>query len=181
MMAGFPVSRSWGHLLTNGSFNQQAPPFPMALISFSRPFLQWIAQRLEQASEGMLTPGSNLFMHCEQGVAQKVQSALAGKLGYCVEVSHASIRPEAPDDPNNRFANMEVEVTFARSLLCQVELLPLVDTLYSSFVGACTRPTPLARVGDIWVGSLEASVDTRLGITLHTFTVTTKIDLTPRQ
>lgn len=152
----------------------------MALVSYSGAFVEWVGSRLVAASDGMLERGCTLFFHSDQDVGQCILKALSSKLGYCCEVSHASFEPEEAEGVNNRFASMEVEVTIARSLLSKADTAALAENVYAAMVGVNTRQTRLPRVGDVWVGRLAASVDAQNGCIMHTFTISTKIDLTPK-
>ena len=153
----------------------------MSPTPHSYAFIDWIGERLRRASGGMLGEGS-LFFHRESNVAQKIRSSLASGLGYCCEVSNASFHPEAERDPNNRFADMEVEVVITRGPMAKVDTTPIAESVYADFVGRCTTTTTpqLVRVGDVWVGDLEASVDAATGAISHSFRLITKIDLTPQ-
>lgn len=148
------------------------------MTAFSYGFLDWIRARMLEVGGDVLTD-ETLFFHRELDIVQRIKSNIA-RIGWFVEVSNASTTPEETDTPNNRFADMAVEVTITRSPLSEFDTCPLAERLYAAFVGASTRPTKLPRVGDVWVGALAASVDAGSGSILHSFTITTKIDLTPR-
>lgn len=147
------------------------------MTAFSYSFLDWIRARM-LAIGGELLTADTLFFHRELDIAQRIKSNVA-KIGWFVEVSHATITPEEQSTPNNRFADMAVEITIARSPLSKFDTCPLAESLYAAFVGSCTLRTNLPSVGDVWVGELSASVDASTGSILHAFTLTTKIDLTP--
>lgn len=147
------------------------------MTAFSYSFLDWIRARLLDTAGDVLTEDT-LFFHRDLDIVQRIKSNLA-KIGWFVEVSHATTTPEENDTPNNRFADMAVEVTITRSILSKYDTCPLAESLYAAFVGASTRRTPLPRVGDVWVSELSASVDASTGSILHSFTITTKIDLSP--
>lgn len=148
------------------------------MTAFSYSFLDWIRARMLEVGSHVLTE-ETLFFHRELDIVQRIKSNIS-RIGWFVEVSNATISPEERDTPNNRFADMAVEITITRSPLSAFDTCPLAETLYAAFVGASTRPTNLPRVGEVWVGELTASVDSSSGSILHSFTITTKIDLTPR-
>lgn len=147
------------------------------MTSFSYSFLDWIRARMLDVGGDVLTE-KTLFFHRELDIVQRIKSNIA-KIGWFVEVSNATTTPEEQSTPNNRFADMAVEVTITRSLLSKYDTCPLAESLYAAFVGSSMRATNPPRAGDVWVSELSASADPSTGSILHSFTITTKIDLTP--